>query len=123
MGGGPAQGPNGNKGENAEETKGAVISMIDNELGLKLSPADISIAHRLGDKKPGKERSVIVRFVTRSVRNEVCRRRRALKGKPMIIADDLSPFYQGLFFGLREIEGKKMSGLQGTNCLFKQQGE
>ena len=109
----------GNRGEKAVETVQAVIDMVDKDLGYKLLPSDISTAHRLGEKKPGKERSVIVRFVSRTVRNEVCSRRRALKGKPVVIADDLSPFYQGLFFGLRDLVGKKNTWTAG-NQLFVQ---
>ena len=108
---------NGNKGETDEETARAVIAMVATDLKYELKPSDISIAHRLGRKAPGKERSVIVKFVSRTVRNEVVKRRKALKGKPVVIADDLSPYYQNLFSKLRDKVGKKMSGHRGVRYL------
>ena len=110
---------NGNRGETAEETARAVADMIARDLNYRVSPSDISIAHRLGTKEPGKERSVIVRFVSRTVRNEVVRRRRALKGKRVVIADDLSPFFQGVFSSLREIMGKNNVWSSGNQLFVK----
>ena len=113
---------NGNRGETDEETARAVIDMIDTELKYKLSSSDISIAHRLGSKVQGKERSVIVRFVSRTVRNEVVKRRKALRGKPIVIADDLSPYFQGVFSKLREIFGKNNVWSAGSQVFVKTTG-
>ena len=109
----------GTKGETPEETAKAVSDMIARDLNYRVSASDISTAHRLGTKVPGKERSVIVRFVSRIVRNEVVRRRRALKGKGVVIADDLSPFFQKVFFSLREIMGKKNVWSTGNQLFIK----
>ena len=111
----------GNKGETEEETAKAVVDMVKAELNYELKPSDISIAHRLGAKTPGKERSVIVKFVSRTVRNEVVKRRKALKGKPVVISDDLSPYYQGLFTKLRDKVGKKNVWSSGSQIFVKTQ--
>ena len=97
----------GERGETEQETALAVVKLCREELGCELSERDISIAHRLNKTNDGKERSIIVKFVRRSDRNVVIRHRRALKGKSVVIADDLSPFFMKMFFDFKDIVGKK----------------
>ena len=96
----------GGRGETEQETALAVVKLCREELGCEMSERDISIAHRL-KKTDGKERSIIVKFVRRSDRNIVIRHRRALKGKSVVIADDLSPFFMKMFYDFKDIVGKK----------------
>ena len=96
----------GGSGETAEETVKKVVKLCTEDLGCDIRERDIAIAHRLNKKREGKERSIIVRFVRRMDRNTVIRHRRALKGKPIVIVDDLSPFFTKLFFDFKDILGQ-----------------
>ena len=95
-------------GETEGETLDAVVGLFQDELGCDIRHGDIEIAHRLPRKhKDGKERAIIVKFVRRMDRNTVIRHRRALKGKSVVIADDLSPFFMSLFYEFRNVFGKE----------------
>ena len=50
----------GDKGETAEETVENVCKLFTNKLGVTVTNRDVAMAHRLGGKRDGKERSVIV---------------------------------------------------------------
>ncbi|KAK4315564.1 hypothetical protein Pmani_013255 [Petrolisthes manimaculis] len=71
------------------ETK---IINIASDIGVELEPRDISITHRLG-KPRGSDRPVIVRFCHRKKRDEVMKKRKALKNKQesIYINDDSTP--------------------------------
>ena len=96
----------GGRGETAQETVRAVVKLCREELGCDISEKDISTAHRLQKTNERKERSIIVKFVRRSDRNMVIRHRRALKGKSVVIADDLSPFFMKMFFEFKDVVGQ-----------------
>ena len=49
--------------------------------GADITPSDISVVHRTGDRKK-KGRPILVRFVFRKKRKEVMQKKKALKGKP-----------------------------------------
>ena len=68
-----------NKHETAEETADAVCKLIDKDLKLNLDPREISIAHRIGQFQKDGNRVIICSFVSRTIRNEVMKRRRMLK--------------------------------------------
>ena len=96
----------GGKGETAQETVLAVVKLCREELGCEINERDISTAHRLNKTNNNKERSIIVKFVRRSDRNTVIRHRRALKGKQVVIADDLSPFFMKMLFDFKGVVGQ-----------------
>ena len=47
----------------------------------EVTPTDISVLHRTGDRKK-KRRPIVVRFVSRKERKEIMQKRKALKDKP-----------------------------------------
>ena len=102
----PEETGTGGRGETAQETARAVVELCREELGCDISEKDISIAHRLNKTNDSKESSIIVKFVRRTDRNMVIRHRRALKGKSVVIADDLSPFFMKMFFEFKDIVGQ-----------------
>ena len=112
----------GDKGETVEETIDSVCQMCKDKLGVTVRRDDIAIAHRLGEKRAGKERSTIVRFVRRTLRNEVVGARRALKGSSIVVADDLSPFFLALFHELREKAGPRNVWSSGGQLYVKIRG-
>ena len=97
----------GNKGETGNDTMHNVLTLINRDLGLNLDRSQIQIAHRIGERKSGgKERSIIVKFVRREDRDLVIKSRKRLKGKGIVIADDLNPFFASIFYELRQNVGK-----------------
>ena len=95
----------GTHGENSDQTSQVVRKLFRDKLNVTVSETDIDIAHRLGNFEKDRERSVIVRFTRRSVRNEVIQNRKKLKDTPVIITDNLSPANMRLFYRLKELVG------------------
>ena len=84
-----------------------VLTLINRDLGLNIDRSRIQIAHRIDERKSGgKERSIIVKFVRREDRDLVIKSRKRLKGKGIVIADDLNPFFASIFHELRQSVGK-----------------
>ena len=108
--------------ETAEETIEAVKELFKEKLGVTVEKQDIANAHRLGKKEGGRERSVIVRFVRRTVKEQVITKRRALKGTKVVIADDLSPYYNGLFHEVREAMGPRNVWTAGGQVFTRLRG-
>ena len=81
-----------NKSETTSETANEVISLLENQLDLSIEREDIDIAHRLGvfDKDPAKKRAIICKFVRRTDKQDVIKRRKVLRGKGIVIVEDLT---------------------------------
>lgn len=81
-----------NQNETTAQTATEVINLLENELDMTIERGDIDIAHRLGifDINPDKNRSIICKFVRRTVKHEVIKRRRMLVGKAQVIVEDLT---------------------------------
>ena len=61
-------------------------------------------------------------MVRRTDRERVLRVRRALKGTPVVIVEDLSPFFQGIFHEVREAAGARNVWTKGGQIFVKVQG-
>ena len=92
-------------GESDAQTCEKVVKLFNEKLNVDVSHADIDIAHRIGNKNDDRTRSVVVRFTRRTVRNEVVKNRKKLKGKKIVIADDLTPSNMRLFYRMRDLVG------------------
>ena len=95
----------GEHGENAEQTSRVVRKLFRDKLGVTVRETDIDIAHRLGNFEEDRERSVIVRFTRRSVKNELIQNRKKLKDTPVIITDNLCPSNMRIFYRLKDLVG------------------
>lgn len=74
------------------ETEKKVLAVINTDLKLDhISASDISIAHRVGRQGSTKPRAIIVKFMSRKVKNLVLGKRRLLKGTGRGIIEDLTP--------------------------------
>jgi len=81
-----------NKKEQAHESENKVLRVINCQLGLShIHSEDISVAHRVGQFNEGRERQVIVKFMSRRHRSEVIAARRKLKGTGIAVLEDLTP--------------------------------
>ena len=78
-------------GEQPEDTDQLTIDFAKSELGVEISPEDISRSHRVG-KRSSKPRPIIVRLVRHNTKVEILRKRRQLKKNkwPYNIQEDLT---------------------------------
>lgn len=80
----------GDKDESATESERLVCKLFQEKLGVSVQGKDIDIAHRTGRPVPGKPRQIIVKFMSRKMKEAVMRDRRKLKGSGIVIAEDLT---------------------------------
>jgi uncharacterized coiled-coil protein SlyX len=90
------------EGETAEQLEREVCRLFADQVKVPVTPADLDAVHRLGARPGaggggggngaanGRPRVVIVRFLTRKLRNRVFMNRKNLKGKSVSISEDLT---------------------------------
>lgn len=80
--------------ETAAQCEDSVLKVFHDKMNLRhIRKQDLDAVHRLGVKKAGTTRGIIVRFVSRKTRDEVIANRRKLKkkdGKSVVIVEDLT---------------------------------
>lgn len=87
-----------------------VCGMVKNYFGVDVSMRDIDFCHRLGKQSdPAKTRPVVVRFISRWLRDKLYREKRKLKGSKVVISE----FLEG---PVLEIYKKIRSKLGGKDC-------
>lgn len=102
--------------ETNEQCEEKVLAIFKEKLGLKdITLKDIDVAHRLGERRQLNQerggRAIIVRFISRRVRNLVISKRRLLKKKPgqkerpVTIVEDLTRNNYQLYQRARMTEG------------------
>ena len=88
--------------ESAEQTAQTVAETLNAKLpNTNLKRYDIDIAHRLGKKRDGKPRTVIMKFVSRMTRDNVFKNRKNLKGSNIFINEDLTRINQNILTCVR----------------------
>lgn len=105
--------------ETYESVQRSVIEFT-NSLGVHVLPQDISVAHRIKAGKKDKVRPIIVRFVSRNVRNAVYSARKGLKDSnpPIFISEHLTKAASELFFEARKmVTDKKIHAAWTQNGL------
>ena len=70
-----------------------VLSVFNSKMGLQINDTDIAAVHRLGKIDPSMKagRAIIVRFVSRRVRDQVLMQRKMIFKTGIVITEDLSP--------------------------------
>ena len=78
--------------DNSTSTESAILNLINTILQIPMTPEAISIAHRLKPKRASTSTPppIIVKFVSRKVRNTVYSARRLLRGSGIYINEDLT---------------------------------
>ena len=107
---------------------GAVLELVNTRLGVNVSSSDISIAHLLKQRQPSnRPPSIIVRFTSMKVRDQVYRARRSLKNSqpPVYINEDLTKMAASLYRQARELVKKKLLHAAWTSggALFIRKSE
>lgn len=122
---------NDNLRETTEATIDKVISLCREKLDCDIHQDDISVAHRL--PATGTQRSVIVKFTKRLVRDRIYRARTKLKDynkrcpkdSRIFINEDLSPMSRGLFSAAWRKQGSHgIESVWTVNChvMMRQNG-
>ena len=92
--GGKTTGGTASKPETSQQCEDKVVKMLNDKLKVVVNRKDIEACHRVGvkhkDSQTG-QRGVIVRFLSRKVRDAVLLARRNLKGTRTVIVEDLTP--------------------------------
>jgi len=96
---------NDGHGESSECTEKTVLKLFNDQLKVSVTPADISIAHRLRKRGGGSTvnsgpPAAIIRFTNRKIRDKVFNARRVLRnvGARIFINEDLNSSTNKLFF-------------------------
>ena len=77
--------------ETTQQCEERVLKMVSDKLKVDISRTDIEACHRVGAKRSDSQRCVVVRFLSRKVRDAVLFNRKNLKGSKTVIVEDLTP--------------------------------
>ncbi len=86
--------------ESAEESERKALQVFHNRLDLKhITPEHIEAAHRVGVKRAGSTRPILVKFLSRKTMQQVIQKRRKLKHTEpkVVIVEDLTKSNYNLF--------------------------
>ena len=79
------------EGETANSCIKKCATVFTKDIGVKVTEADIDVAHRIGPPPPkGRSRPIIVRFLSRQARDLVVSNRKNLKNKGVAVGEDLT---------------------------------
>lgn len=98
--------------ESPQQCEDKVLALFRNQLKVNVSRDDIEAVHRVGQRRPEpsssssgssdfKPRGIIVRFISRRVRDNVLYSRKKLKGSRLVLVEDLSPRMYSLMSTVR----------------------
>ena len=78
--------------ETVEESEKIALKIFRDKLKMNIKPEEIEVAHRVGKKNSGKNRPLLVKFVSRKTKSAVIRNRKLLKGSQpkVVIFEDLT---------------------------------
>ncbi|XP_031340978.1 uncharacterized protein LOC116169091 [Photinus pyralis] len=92
--------------EDNEVLTDKVISLLNTRMGVKLDKGDIDRLHRFG-KFGDKPRPIIIKFKGYEPKQAIIRKRKLLKGTPVVIKEDLTKERLSLFRELLSKVGNK----------------
>ena len=106
--------------ETSSQSEEKIIDLIQQKLNLPHITSDhIEACHRVGRYREGKNRPIIVRFLSRKTKEIIIKERKKLKGSGVIIAEDLTKVNAAWFFEIKSI-GKS---IPSVSSVWTQNGE
>lgn len=91
-----------------QSVESTFIDFCNDSLGLRVTPQDISIIHRISASSKDTVRPIIVRFTNRRTRDAVYRARKLLKdhnhSSRVYISEHLTKVSAGLFYEARQLQ-------------------
>ena len=110
----------GIKDEKDEDTDRIIINTVKEEMDIDIFPNDLDWLHRIGNPKTKKkERSIIVNFVRYSLRHNIFKNKKLLKGKGVCITESLAKDQMAKLNEAREIYGFRNVWTSDGNIFFK----
>lgn len=117
-----------NAGESEEALMGKVCQLAE-EVGVNITPDDISTCYRVGKPRVGGggARQTIVRLISRRKRDEIYNRKYALKGKTsykgVFVNDDLTPLRYSVLRSAKNSPLVKNISTKNGNIVCKMQDD
>lgn len=87
-----------------ESCEGKILDFVKAKLDIDLREFDIDRCHRVGLKKAGKPRAIIVKLDSYKVKSRIIKSRKKLKGTAFLITEDLTKENYSLLRKVREAE-------------------
>ena len=109
--------------KNGENTDEIVVQVVNEKMGETISVEDLDRSHRLGARKEGKSRPVIVKFSRYITRNKIFRNKKVLKGKQISITESLTGKRMSELSKAREKFGFKSVWTSDGKILYKDETE
>ena len=97
-----------------------VKKILAENLGLTMSPNEISVSHRLGpipiSQRPD-QRKIIVKFCRRDAKMDVLAAARRVKPEDLYVNESLTPIRQNIMFALRRAKREHPNLISGTSTI------
>jgi hypothetical protein len=112
--------------EKSDEETSQIVVDIAKKVNVSIDRDDIDNSHRVGEKKGGKEREIIVKFKSFRSKLEFMKLRKELKNKneKIFINDDLTKKRSKIAYEARELKKDPASNVKGTwvynGCIYIQ---
>lgn len=103
----------------SEDSPQVVIDFLQDKLNIKLSATDLDAAHRIPIQDKTKPRPLIVKFLRRSHRDAVIKKRSNLKGSGISIHEDLTSDNQKLLVRVKSHAHVENAWSQNGNIYAK----
>ena len=103
---------------NDEKCDEIVCKLVSDELRCKISPSDVSTAHRLGPKRISQQpdtRSIIVKFCRRDVKSDLISSAKRVKPSELFFNESLTPQRQTIFHALRSAKKQLPNIIDGCS--------
>lgn len=108
------------KGETANSCIKKCAKVFAKDIGVKVTEADIDVAHRTGPPPSnGRNRPIIVRFLSRQARDLVLSNRRNLKNKGVAVGEDLTKANYNLLLAAEKHSATLAAWSSGGKVLSK----
>ena len=115
--------------EEGEDLESKFITLIKENLDEEVKPEDVEVIHRIGVKNvnrnenqrsaPAKPRPVIVRFLSNKTKSRLLVKRRQLKGKKLVILEDMAPDLAKRLKRLKDKSSVKTAWFSNGKIKFK----
>ena len=92
-------------------------NLIDQHLKIKISPSDISAAHRLNTRKSANQKDLIVKFCRRNIKTDILKRCRTAKPDNFFVNECLTPARQTISYVLRKAKREFGNVISGSTTL------
>ena len=106
--------------QNDENCSELVCKLVKDKLNYVITPTDISVAHRLGEKKSSQgvdRRDLIVKLCRRNIKSDLVTTSRRMKAPDFFINESLTPLRQTISFVLRKAKREFPRIISGTSTI------